>query len=109
MTARSNHLRVLAFALAAIVAVCLLALVAAEKPAEVAFPTVVSGNNFVFPSHRVELVNPVVGESPPEIYLMSAHSTERTNLTNKFGMDNHAVVVARWHREFLHHRKLSQQ
>ena len=108
MTARSNHLKVLAFALAAIVAVCLLALIAAEKPAEATFPTV-PGNNLVLPSHSVELVNPVVGKSPPELYLMSAHSTERTNLTNKFGMDNHAVVVARWHREFLHHRKLSQQ
>lgn len=109
MTARSNHLKVLAFALATIVAVCLLTLVAAEKPAEVAFPTVVSGNNLVFPSHRVELVNPVVGKSAPELYVMSAHSTERTNLTNKVGMDNHEVVVARWHKDFLHLRKLSQQ
>ena len=96
MTARSNHLKVLAFALAAIVAVCLLALIAAEKPAEATFPTVTG--NLVFPSHRVELVNHVFGKFPPEIYLMSAHSTEGTNLTNKFGMDNHAVVVARWHR-----------
>ena len=110
MTARSYHLRALAFALAAIVAVCLLlALVAAEKPAEVAFPAVVTGNNLVFPSHRVELVNPVVGKSPPELYVMSAHSTERTNLASKFGKDNHAVVVARWHKDFLHLRKLSQQ
>jgi hypothetical protein len=110
MTARSNHLKVLAFALAAIVAVCLLALIAAEKPAEVAFPAVVSGNNLVLPSQRVEqLVNPVVGKSPPELYVMSAHSPERTNLANKVGMDNHAVVVARWHKDFLHLRKLSQQ
>ena len=109
MTARSNHLiKVLAFALAAIVAACLLALIAAEKPAEATFPTV-TGNNLVLPSHRVALVNPVVGKSPPEIYLMSAHSTERTNLTNKVGMDNHEVVVARWHKDFLHLRKLSQQ
>ena len=104
MTARSNHLKVLAIALAAIVAVCLLTLVAAEKPAEVAFPTVVSGNNLVLPSQRVELVNPVVGKSAPELYVMSAHSTERTNLTNKVGMDNHEVVVARWHKDFLHLR-----
>jgi len=109
MTARSNHLRVLAFVLAAIVAVCLLALGAAEKPAEVTFPAVVTGNTLVFPSHRVELVKPVVGKSPPKIYVMTADSTERTNLTNKFGMDNHAVAVARWHRDFLHLRKLAQQ
>ena len=64
MTARSNHLKVLVFALATIVAVCLLALVAAEKPAEVAFPAVVSGNNLVFPTHRVELVNPLWASLP---------------------------------------------
>ena len=110
MTAKSNHLKVLAFALAAIGAVGLLALVAAKKPAEAPFPAVVSGNNLVFPSHRVEqLVNPVVGESAPELYVMSAHSTERTDLANKFGMDNHAVVVAQWHKDFLHLRKVSQQ
>ncbi len=109
MTARSNHPRVLAFVLAAIVAVCLLALAAAEEPAEATFPAVVTGNNLVFPNQRVELVNPVLGKSPPEIYVMTADSTERPNPTNKFGMDNHAVVVARWHKDFLHLRKLSQQ
>lgn len=108
MIARSNHLRVLAFALAAIVAVCLLALVAAEKPAEATFPAV-TGNNPVLPSQRVELVNPILGKSPPEIYVMSAHSTERTNPINKFGKDSHAVVVARWHKDSLHLRKLAQQ
>ncbi len=109
MTARSNHPRVLAFVLAAIVAVCLLALVAAKKPAEATFPALTGNTTLVFPSHRVELVNPVLGKSPPELYVMSAHSTERTNPTNKFGMDNHAVVVARWHKDFLQLRKLSQQ
>jgi xanthosine utilization system XapX-like protein len=108
MTARSNHLKVLTFALAAIVAVGLLALVVAKKPAEATFSTV-TGNNLMLPSHRVELVNPVLGKSPPKIYVMSAHSTERTDITNKFGMDNHAVVVARWHKDFLRLRKLSQQ
>jgi hypothetical protein len=110
MTARSNHLKVLAFALTAIVAVCLLALVAAKMPAEAPFLAVVSGNQLVFPSHRVEqLVNPVVGKAAPELYVMSAHSTERTNPTNKYGMDNHTVVVAQWHKDFLHLRKVSQQ
>jgi hypothetical protein len=27
----------------------------------------------------------------------------------QFGTDNHAVVVARWHKDFLHLRELSEQ